>query len=66
MAQEMSPDRYCITLADGSCVGGVEAGLSPCMHDIAEQQRVEKWAVEAGYLDADGGVVYSWEEGEVK
>lgn len=27
------PDANCITLPDGSCVGGLMAGKPPCMHD---------------------------------
>lgn len=30
---ESAPDKNCISTADGGCVGGVGAGLAPCMHD---------------------------------
>lgn len=58
MAEELSPDRYCITLPNGACVGGLEAGLSACMHDVVETERIEKWYQEwlSQNVEEDSGV----------
>lgn len=29
----VKPDANCITTPDGGCVGGINAGMQPCMHD---------------------------------
>lgn len=31
------PDANCVTLPDGSCVGGLNSGKEPCMHDMARE-----------------------------
>jgi len=27
------PDANCVTTADGGCIGGLSAGMAPCLHD---------------------------------
>jgi len=40
--KDPTPDEHCITLPDGSCVGGTLAGKLPCMHDDIYRKALKK------------------------
>jgi hypothetical protein len=49
------PDKNCITTPDGGCVGGVDAGLEPCMHDPPQKKYPDLKELRNARYDEQGG-----------